>query len=218
MNWEKFKQQEFQKDYFKKLINLFEEETKNYTIYPPRKDLFKAFDLCSLDMVKLLIFGQDPYHSYDKQAMGLSFAVSKGVAIPPSLKNIFKELKNDLNIDSPNHGCLEAWAKQGVLLLNSILTVRKGEPGSHQHLGWQEFTDNVIKLINEQDRPIVYFLWGNFAKSKAQLITNPKHYVIACPHPSPYSANNGFFGSKCFSKANDFLVKNGIEPINWKLD
>lgn len=191
-------------------------DSNNGKIFPKRKDLFNAFELCSLENTKVLILGQDPYHR-DNQAHGLSFSVPKGIAAPPSLKNIFKELKNDLNIDLPSHGCLESWAKQGVLLLNSILTVREGSPGSHKNIGWETFTNAVIKQVNDFERHIVFMLWGAFAKSKKVLITNERHLVLESAHPSPYSAT-GFFGCKHFSKANEFLIKNKINQINWSIE
>lgn len=204
------------KEYFKN-INLFlTEESKKYTVYPKKIDSFNAFNVCQLNNVKAVVLGQDPYHS-EGQAHGLSFSVQKGIRIPPSLRNIFKELKADLGINPPADGYLQSWAERGVLLLNSILTVRKGLPGSHKDCGWQTFTDNTIKLLNLLDRPIVFILWGAFAKSKKELITNNKHLILEAAHPSPFSAHNGFFGCKHFSKTNEFLIKNDIKPIDWNI-
>lgn len=217
MTWEDFIQQEMKKDHFVSLSKFLAKESKEHTIYPPKEDIFNAFKYCPLDKVKIVLLGQDCYHS-EKQAHGLSFSVKRGIPIPPSLKNIYKELKGDLNIEPPNHGCLEHWASQGVFLLNAILTVRKGEAGSHRNKGWEIFTDNAIKLINEQDRPIAYILWGSFAKSKKPLITSKNAYIQEGNHPSPLSAHTGFFGGKYFSRCNDFLIKNNIEPINWGIE
>lgn len=217
MNWKKFLQQEKQKDYYNKIVNFVLEDSKKHTIFPPSKDIFNAFKYCDFDQIKIVILGQDVYHG-ENQAHGLAFSVLPGIPIPPSLRNIFKEINSDLNTDYkfPN-GCLIPWAKQGVLLLNSILTVRKSQPASHAKIGWEEFTDNIIKEINQINRPIVYFLWGNYSKAKQKFITNPKHLVLTSAHPSPFSANN-FFGCKHFSQANEFLIKNNIEPINWQLE
>lgn len=217
MDWQSFIRSEQSKPYYASLLRLIEEDRATHTIYPPSKDIFNAFKYCPLDKVKALILGQDPYHG-PGQAHGLSFSVLPGVPIPPSLRNIFKEISTDLGQPyTPSGGCLIPWAKQGVLLLNSVLTVRQGEPGSHSQYGWQELTDNAIKLLNEQDIPIVYILLGAYAKNKGKLITNPRHLQIHAAHPSPFSAYNGFFGSKVFSKCNDLLVSNNIQPINWNL-
>ncbi len=186
------------------------------TVYPPKENIFNALKLTDYNNVKVVIMGQDPYHG-EGEAHGLSFSVQKGVKIPPSLQNIYKELENDLGIPPKKEGDLTGWAKQGVLLLNSVLTVEKDKPASHSKLGWQLFTDYVIRLLNTREDPIVFILWGNFAKSKKKYITNPKHLVIESAHPSPFSANYGFFGSKPFSKANNFLIKNKKEPIDWSL-
>jgi uracil-DNA glycosylase len=217
MDWQSFIRAEQAKPYYSELVRLIEEDRKAHTIYPPSKDIFNAFKYCPLDKTKVVIIGQDCYHG-PGQAHGLSFSVPPGVPIPPSLRNIFKEISTDLGQPyTPSSGCLIPWAKQGVLLLNSVLTVRQGEPGSHSQYGWETFTDNVIKLLNGLDRPIVYILLGAYAKSKGKLITNTKHLQLHASHPSPFSAYNGFFGSKVFSKCNDFLVSNNIQPINWNL-
>lgn len=214
--WQNFIQKEASKDYYKQLMEFVGEESKTHTIFPRHKDLFAAFDYCALEKTKVAIFGQDPYIN-EGEAHGLAFSVSRGVKIPPSLRNIYKELKDDLNIDSPEHGCLYDWAKQGVLLLNCVLTVRAGESGSHRNRSWETFTDAAIRLLNEQQNPIVFLLWGAYAKNKKQLITNKKHLILEAAHPSPFSANNGFFGCKHFSKTNEFLVRNGIEQVDWRL-
>lgn len=217
MNWEQIIQEEKQKDYFKNIINFLMEDGEKHKIYPNHKDIFNAFKYCSYDDVKFFLLGQDPYHG-PGQAHGLSFSVIPGVAIPPSLQNIFKELKADLNINLPRHGCLIDWAKQG-LLLNSFLTVREGQPGSHQSIGWQIFTDKIISSLNKREKPLVFILWGAHSKNKINLITNKNHLILTGSHPSPLSANKGgFFGGKYFSKTNDFLIKNNIEPINWSIN
>ena len=197
----------------KKLI----EEYRTQTIYPPMEKIYSAFYNTSYGDTKVVIIGQDPYHG-ENQANGLSFSVEKGIRIPPSLLNIYKELITDLNCTMPSHGDLTKWSKQGVLLLNAGLTVRAGEAASHRKLGWGEFTDYVIKKLNEKETPVVFILWGNFAKSKAIFITNPIHKIISGVHPSPLSANRGFFGSKPFSQCNDFLKENGLSEIDWQID
>lgn len=218
MNWSKFIYEESQKDYFKELIKFIEEESEKYTIYPPHKHLFRAYKRCRIENIKCVILAQDPYIN-EGEAHGLAFSVPATKRIPPSLRNIFKEIKDDVGAEPPKFGSLMNWSEdQGIFLLNCILTVRAGESGSHRGKGWETFTDNTIKLINDLDRPIVFLLWGAFARSKKPLITNERHLVLEAAHPSPYSANNGFFGCKHFSKANEFLVKNGIEPINWSID
>lgn len=201
---------------FKKFMELIDEEYQTKTIYPPRNYIFNALKLTPYSNVKVVIVGQDPYHGQG-EAHGLSFSVQKGVKLPPSLKNIYKELYNDLNIIEPNCGDLTSWAKEGVLLLNSSLTVIKDTPNSHQKIGWSNFTDYIIKVLNAKEEPVVFILWGAFARSKKAFINNKKHLIIESAHPSPFSANYGFFGSKPFSKANQFLKENGIEPINWQL-
>ncbi len=216
MNWREFIQAESQKEYFRSLTNYLQQYGKVTNIFPPHTSIFRAFELCPLDKTKALILGQDPYHGAG-QAHGLSFSVQRGTAIPPSLKNIFKELQEDLDITPPGHGFLEEWARQGVLLLNSILTVEENIPKSHGAIGWEVFTDNAIKLLNQQAQPIVHMLWGSSAKTKSSLITNPKHLVLQAAHPSPFSARDGFFGCRHFSKCNAHLVSHGVEAINWQL-
>jgi len=201
---------------FKKFYQVVENEYKTKTIFPPKDHIFEALKLTSFANTRVVIVGQDPYHG-EGEAHGLSFSVQKGVKVPPSLQNIYKELYDDLGITPAKSGDLTKWAKEGVLLLNSTLTVIKDTPNSHSKLGWQPFTDYVIKILNSKDTPIVFILWGNFARSKKAFITNPKHLVIESAHPSPFSARYGFFGSKPFSKTNDFLKKNGIDPIDWDI-
>jgi len=198
------------KNFYKKIMDMYEVKE----IYPPKDYIFNALKLTSYENTKVVIVGQDPYHGKG-EAHGLSFSVQKGVRVPPSLQNIYKELKDDLGIPPKDNGDLTGWAKQGVLLLNSVLTVEKDKAASHRNLGWEPMTDYIIKLINLKEEPVVFILWGNFAKEKAKLITNPHHYIIMSPHPSPFSAYSGFFGSKPFSKTNKFLEKNGLVPIDW---
>lgn len=214
-SWKKALEAEFGKEYFKKLSAFVREEYKKAKIYPPPKDVFRAFDLCPFDAVKVVILGQDPYHG-EKQANGLSFAVHEGIAIPPSLQNMFKEIKDDLGYDPEKNGDLSRWARQGVLLLNATLTVRAASPGSHQGKGWEEFTDAAIHALSEQREHLVFILWGNYAKKKGAVIDRTKHLVLESPHPSPFSAHNGFFGSKPFSKTNKYLKENGEKEIDWK--
>lgn len=215
MNWKEFIEQESGKEYYSKLYKFLFEEGKTNIIYPPHNHLMSAFKLCPLDKVKVIILGQDPYHG-PNQAHGLSFSVPPGEAIPPSLKNIFKEIKSDLSLEKNfTSGNLTGWAEQGVLLLNSILTVRANQAGSHREHGWEKFTDEAIKLINGLDSSVVFMLWGGFAKSKKKLITNPQHLVLEAAHPSPLSAHNGFLGCKHFSKTNEFLISKSYTPINW---
>ena len=202
---------------FKKFMNLIKEKYKESTCYPEFDNIFNALKLTPYKDVKIVILGQDPYHG-EGEAHGLSFSVQKGVKLPPSLKNIFKEIKTDLGITEPECGDLTQWAKEGVLLLNSILTVKKDEAASHQNLGWNLLTDHIIKLLNNKETPIVFILWGNFARNKKVFITNKKHLIIESVHPSPFSANNGFFGSKPFSRANNFLKSNGIKEVNFDLN
>lgn len=217
-DWDKLLEDEFKKDYYLKLRRFLANEYKTQRIFPGMYDIFNAMKLTSYNDVKAVIIGQDPYHG-EGQAHGLSFSVKKGVAPPPSLVNIFKEIKSDVGIDnSGKHGELTKWAKNGVLLLNSVLTVRANSPKSHQGMGWEIFTDDVIKLLNLREKPMVFLLWGRDAKNKAKLITNPNHCILMSAHPSPLSAYNGFFGCKHFSKANEFLVSKGIEPIDWSID
>lgn len=215
-SWDILLSEEYKKDYFKSLKDFVISEYKNKIVYPKISEIFKAFIETSYEDVKVVILGQDPYHG-ENEAEGLSFSVKVGIAKPPSLINIFTELKDDLGCNIPNHGSLVSWAKQGVLLLNSTLTVVKDTPKSHSNKGWETFTDEVIKIINKKNKPVVFILWGSDARSKKQLITNPIHYIIESPHPSPLSAYRGFFGSKPFSKTNNFLIKNGIKPINWEI-
>lgn len=201
---------------FKTLYSKVLEEYDNKIIYPKKENIFNSLILTPYNKVSVVIVGQDPYHG-DNEAHGLSFSVQKGIKIPPSLKNIYKELNSDLGITPPEYGDLTKWAEQGVLLLNSVLTVEKDKPASHKNIGWDYFTDNIITKINEKETPVVFILWGNFAKEKKKLITNKKHLIIESVHPSPFSARNGFFGSKPFSKTNDFLKKNNLQEIDWRL-
>ena len=192
------------------------EEYQNKTIYPSKENIFNALKLTPYENVKVVIVGQDPYHG-EGEAHGLSFSVQKGIKLPPSLQNIYKEIYDDLGIEEPNCGDLTKWAEEGVLLLNSSLTVIKDTPNSHQKIGWSLLTDYIIKILNQKEEPVVFILWGNFAKSKKVFITNPKHLILESTHPSPFSARYGFFGSHPFSKTNSFLEKNGLDPINWQL-
>ena len=208
---------EFRKPYYKELYEFVREEYNTTTVYPPADDIFNALHLTALKDVKVLILGQDPYHGAN-QAHGLSFSVLPGQRIPPSLKNIYTELHDDLGCDIPNNGYLEKWAKQGVLMLNTVLTVRAHKPNSHQGKGWEYFTDAIIRAVNEQDRPIVYLLWGRPAQKKASMLNNPKHLILKAPHPSPYSADTGFFGCRHFSQATEFLESHGAEPIDWQIE
>lgn len=201
---------------FKKIWNIIMHEYATKEIYPPKEYIFNALKLTPYENVKVVIVGQDPYHG-ENEAHGLSFSVQKGIALPPSLKNIYKEIYDDLNITEPNCGDLSKWAKEGVLLLNSSLTVVKDTPNSHQKIGWSNLTDYIIKLINKKEEPVVFILWGNFARSKKIYITNPKHLVIESPHPSPFSARYGFFGSHPFSRTNQFLKEHGQKEIDWQL-
>ena len=199
---------------FHKFMDVVNHEYATKTIFPPRDHIFEALKLTPYHNVKVVIMGQDPYHGVG-EAQGLSFSVQKGVKVPPSLQNIYKELYDDLGIPPRNDGDLTGWAKEGVLLLNAVLTVVKDNPASHRKLGWELFTDYIIKLVNQKDTPVVFILWGNFAKEKAKLITNPIHHIITSPHPSPFSARYGFFGSRPFSKTNEFLKKDGLKEIDW---
>lgn len=214
--WDNLLKSEYTKEYFLDLEKFVSNEYKTKTIYPKMSEIFKAFQETPYDKVKVVIIGQDPYHG-ENEAEGLSFSVKKGIAKPPSLMNIFSELRDDLGYKIPNNGSLEPWAKEGVLLLNSTLTVVKDTPKSHSNKGWEIFTDEVIKIINKKTTPVVFILWGSDARSKKSLITNKIHYIIESPHPSPLSAYRGFFGSKPFSKANNFLIKNNIQPVNWEI-
>ena len=216
-SWDYYLEEEYDKEYFKELLNYVSLEYKNKVIYPKKNEIFNAFRYTDFDNVKVVILGQDPYHG-PNQAEGLSFSVSNSVSKPPSLQNIFKELESDLGIPFPKNNSLKPWAREGVLLLNAVLTVEEHNPTSHKGKGWETFTDEVIKIINEKSTPVVFILWGSYARNKRDLITNKIHYVIESPHPSPYSANNGFFGSRPFSRANKFLKENGIEEVDWNID
>ena len=216
-NWDTILKEEFEKEYFKELMKFVSQEYKNKTIYPKQSDVFNAFRYTDFDNVKVVILGQDPYHG-PNQAEGLSFSVSNDVLKPPSLKNIFKELESDLKIPFPEHNSLKPWAKEGVLLLNAVLTVEEHNPTSHKNHGWETFTDDIIKIINNKKTPVVSILWGSYARNKTSLITNPIHYVIESPHPSPFSSYSGFFGSKPFSKTNNFLKSKGLKEINWRIE
>lgn len=213
-SWEEVLQQEFEKRYFKELIEFVKNEYTTTTVYPPGPYIFRAFNECSFENLKVVILGQDPYHT-PGVANGLAFSANPDQRIPPSLLNIYKEIKNDLGKEIPKSPDLTKWAKQGVLLLNATLTVRKGEAGSHQKKGWEEFTDNVINLISNKKENLVFILWGAYAQKKEILIDNTKHYIIKSPHPSPFSADRGFFGSRPFSKANAYLQEKGLTQIDW---
>lgn len=213
-DWQPIFEEEEKKDYYMKLREKLANEYRSSTVYPDKQDIFNAFKYCSLADTKVCIIGQDPYHDVN-QAHGLAFSVKEGVQLPPSLQNIYKELEDDMGIPQRTSGCLDSWAKQGVLLLNAVLTVRAHQAASHRSLGWENFTDNAIKHLNEREKPVVFILWGNFAKKKSELITNSHHYIIESAHPSPLSASRGFLGSKPFSKTNKFLLKNNMIPINW---
>lgn len=213
--WKSKLKEEFEKEYFLVLAEFIKKEYQSKTIYPPGGQIFNAFNLCPFDKVKAVVIGQDPYHG-PGQAHGLCFSVKEGVDFPPSLINIFKEIELDLGLPRPKSGNLERWASQGVLLLNATLTVRAHQAGSHQKKGWEEFTDSVINVLNKEKNNIVFFLWGAYAQRKGESIDRKKHLVLESVHPSPLSASRGFFGNKHFSRCNDYLNKNGIEPINWK--
>jgi len=208
---------EFKKPYYKELYKFVKEEYSKNVVFPPSEDIFNALHLTPLSEVKVLILGQDPYHNYN-QAHGLCFSVLPGNDTPPSLVNIYKELQDDLGCYVPNNGYLVKWAKQGVLMLNTVLTVRAHQANSHAGHGWEQFTDAIIEAVNKEDRPIVYMLWGTPAQRKIPMLTNPKHLILKAPHPSPLSAYRGFFGCKHFSKCNEFLKANGIEPIDWQIE
>ncbi len=208
---------EFSKPYYAELFKFVKNEYATRQIFPPADDIFNAFHLTPLHEVKVVILGQDPYHN-DGQAHGLCFSVKPDVDIPPSLVNIYQELHDDLGCYIPNNGYLTKWAKQGVLMLNTVLTVRAHQANSHRGMGWEQFTDAAIRILNEQDRPLVFILWGSPAQKKAQMLNNPKHLILKAPHPSPLSAYRGFFGSRPFSQTNEFLVKNGLDPIDWQIE
>ncbi len=216
-SWDEILKDEFTSQYYLQLREFLKYEYSHYHVYPSMYDIFNSLKYTPFENVKAVIIGQDPYHGAG-QAHGLCFSVKKSVEAPPSLKNIFKELQDDLGISPPNHGELTDWAKQGVLLLNSVLTVREGQAGSHRGKGWEQLTDAIIMKLNEREKPLTFILWGGYAKAKAPLITNPNHLVLKATHPSPLSAWNGFFGCRHFSKANEFLKANGLEEINWKID
>lgn len=216
-SWEKALKGEFSKAYYKKLFVKIQEEYQTRTIYPPADDIFNAFHFTPLEEVKVVILGQDPYHE-PGQAHGLCFSVKPQVPIPPSLVNIYKELEDDLGCYIPNNGYLEKWARQGVLMLNTVLTVRAHQANSHKDLGWEQFTDAAIRVLAEQDRPMVFVLWGKPAQRKKEMIHNPKHLILESPHPSPLSAYRGFFGSRPFSRINAYLEQNGLEPIDWQIE
>ena len=217
-DWSLALKDEFNKPYYRDLYRFVKEEYSTKVVYPPADDIFNALHLTPLKDVKVLILGQDPYHN-EHQAHGLSFSVLPDQKdIPPSLQNIYKELQEDLGCYIPNNGYLKKWADQGVLMLNTVLTVRAHEPNSHQGRGWENFTDAIIQAVNQKDEPVVYMLWGKPAQSKIPMLTNPKHLILKAPHPSPLSAYRGFFGCKHFSKCNEFLSKNGLEPIDWQIE
>ncbi|MEK5644338.1 MULTISPECIES: uracil-DNA glycosylase [Paenibacillus] len=215
-DWDEQLKEETEKDYFQELRYKLAKEYKLHKVYPPKEDLFKALKLTPYEDTKVVILGQDPYHG-PGQAHGLSFSVKPGVRIPPSLVNIYKELHSDLGVPIPSHGTLVHWAEQGVLLLNTVLTVRDGEANSHKGLGWERFTDAVIEKLNERDKPVVFILWGSHAQKKGAFIDRKKHLVIQSVHPSPLSVHRGFFGSRPFSKANAFLAAHGIKPVDWAI-
>lgn len=208
---------EFKKPYYAQLFRFVQKEYSTYVVYPPADEIFNAFHFTPLEQVKAVILGQDPYHG-EGQAQGLCFSVRPGVEIPPSLINIYKELEDDLGCYIPNNGCLEKWARQGVLLLNTVLTVRAHQANSHRDIGWEEFTDAAIRVLAEQDRPMVFILWGRPAQQKKAMIHNPAHLVLEAPHPSPLSAFRGFFGSRPFSQTNAYLTRNGLSPIDWQIE
>lgn len=217
-DWSLALKDEFNKPYYRDLYRFVKEEYSTKVVYPPADDIFNALHLTPLKDVKVLILGQDPYHN-EHQAHGLSFSVLPDQKdIPPSLQNIYKELHEDLGCYIPNNGYLKKWADQGVLMLNTVLTVRAHEPNSHQGRGWENFTDAIIQAVNQKDEPVVYMLWGKPAQSKIPMLTNPKHLILKAPHPSPLSAYRGFFGCKHFSKCNEFLSQNGLEPIDWQIE
>lgn len=207
---------EFKKPYYRELYKKVKEEYEHHRIFPDAKDLFAAFELTDLKDVKVVILGQDPYHG-EGQAQGLCFSVKPGVEIPPSLVNIYKELHSDLGLKIPNNGCLVPWAKQGVLLLNTVLTVRAHQAFSHRGIGWEQFTDAAIRALDQENRPIVFMLWGRPAQEKAAMLHNPEHLILKAPHPSPLSASRGFFGCRHFSLCNEFLKLHGVEPIDWQI-
>ncbi|MCM3567067.1 uracil-DNA glycosylase [Neobacillus mesonae] len=215
-DWAPLLEGEFNKPYYQHLRKFLAQEYQSRTVYPDMYDIYNALHFTSFTDTKVVIIGQDPYHG-PGQAHGLSFSVQPGVRIPPSLQNIYKELQTDLGCFIPNNGCLVKWAKQGVLMLNAVLTVRAGTPNSHKGLGWEQFTDKVIETLNQREKPVVFILWGNFAQQKQQFITSSRHFIIKSPHPSPFSANRGFFGSRPFSRTNAILRENGMQEIDWQI-
>ncbi|MBT9177163.1 MAG: Uracil-DNA glycosylase [Firmicutes bacterium] len=214
-DWDKLLQEEFSKDYYLRLRSFLKQEYRQATVFPPAVEIYAALRTTSFQATKVVLLGQDPYHG-DGQAHGFAFSVPVGVPLPPSLRNILQELQADLRCELPNHGCLEAWAKQGVLMLNAVLTVRANAAASHAERGWEQFTDRVVELLNEKPQPVVFLLWGKYAQTKGRLVTNPHHLVLRAPHPSPLSAHRGFFGCRHFSRANTFLLETGQPPIDWK--
>ena len=216
-DWQAALKNEFHQPYYAKLYKTIMEEYRTTKVFPPPQDMFNAFEYTPLNDVKVVILGQDPYHN-DGQANGLCFSVREDIDIPPSLVNIYKELHSDLGCYIPNNGYLKKWADQGVLLLNTVLTVRAHQANSHRDIGWEEFTDAAIRILNEQDRPMVFILWGRPAQSKKPMLTNRKHLILEAPHPSPLSAFRGFFGSRPFSKTNRYLEENGLTPIDWQIE
>ena len=215
--WDEVLEGEFDKEYYRRLRAFLIQEYREHTVYPDMYDIFNALKATSYEEVKAVILGQDPYHE-PGQAHGMAFSVKPGVKTPPSLVNIYKELKDDIGMDIPGHGYLQSWADQGVLLLNTCLTVRAHQANSHRGKGWEQFTNRVIELLNEREKPVVFILWGANAKSKTRLITAPQHLILTGAHPSPLSAYNGFFGGRYFSKTNEFLEKNGDSPICWDIN
>ncbi len=215
-DWDEILKDEWDKPYYKALRAFLKNEYKNHTVYPDMYDIFSALKYCSFENTRAVIIGQDPYHE-PNQAHGLCFSVKRGNPPPPSLVNIYKEMQDDLGFATPDSGELTCWAQNGVLMLNAVLTVREHQANSHKGKGWEQFTDRVISEINKKETPVVFLLWGANARKKAEIITNPKHLKLSCAHPSPLSAYNGFFGCRHFSKCNDFLIKNGLEPINWEV-
>ena len=215
--WASVMSKEYGKPYYRELFEFIKKEYETGVIFPPGDDIFNAFHLTPLNKVKCVIIGQDPYHNFG-QAHGLCFSVKPDVDIPPSLVNIYKELENDLGCFIPDNGYLVKWAEQGVLMLNAVLTVRAHQANSHKDKGWEQFTDAAISAVNQLNQPVVFLLWGSYAQKKTDMLNNPNHLVLTAPHPSPLSAYKGFFGCRHFSKANDFLVKNGIEPIDWQIE
>lgn len=215
-DWGELLKDEWEQPYLQELLSNIALKYKETKVFPPQEDLFNALRYTSFEDTKVVILGQDPYHG-EGQAHGLSFSVQKGVKLPPSLRNIYKELAEDLDCKMPTHGCLESWARQGVLLLNTVLTVEEGRPASHQGIGWERVTDRIIALLNERRKPAVFILWGNHAQAKMGGIDGNKHLILSSPHPSPLAARKGFFGSKPFSKANEFLIAQGMEPVDWQI-